>query len=77
MRRLVCCLTVLAIVGVATAEANRYPGRAQRHFRGKTYIFHQFQYGCPIWYAGNGIVRVRKEAGVPISPYYAYDQVVR
>ncbi len=66
-------LILLAIAGTAAADA--LPGTPRREFRGRTYYYEPIRYYSPVWYAGNGVIATRRQAGVPIWPLAQYNKI--
>lgn len=71
LKLFVCGVTLAAMAGTCLADA--LPGTPRREFRGRTYYYQPIRYFAPVWYAGNGVIATRRQAGVPEWPYADYN----
>ena len=59
----------------ATVAADPLPGTPRRDFRGRTYYYQPIRYYSPVWYAGNGVIATRRQAGVPLWPLGQFNKI--
>lgn len=77
MTRLRFVLTIIALASVGVAVADSRPGTPRREFNGRTYYYEPITYYCPVWYAGNGIIATRRQAGVPLWPNGHFNKIYK
>jgi hypothetical protein len=65
---------LLACLG-GSALADALPGTPRREYRGRIYYYQPIRYYSPVWYAGNGVIATRRQAGAPLWPYAQYNKV--